>query len=373
MQQIIEPIRVLHMIGSLNIGGSQTLVMNLYKKIDRNKIQFDFIIDQPNDLYFASQVEELGGKIYVFPKFNGKNFFEIKRAWKNFFNNHREYKILHSHVRSYASLYIPVAKKYGLKTIIHSHSTSNGKGISSILKDILQYPLRYQADYFFGCSKDANEWLFGRRIAQNELKCKIIKNGIDISNYKYNLAIRKKYREKLNIQDKLVIGTVGRIVAEKNPLFTAEIIFECIKKNPNAVFLWVGDGSLMTDVHKRIKDLDIEKSFIMVGSQSNVAEYLQAMDIFLFPSVYEGLGISLIEAQANGLPCICSDSIPEEAHVTNLMNKVSLNENAIVWADIVLNTSIERKDYQQQIVDVGYDISYTAKWIQKFYFDIINY
>ena len=148
-------IRVLHMIGSLNIGGSQALIMNIYRKIDKDFIQFDFIVDHDEQLFFAEEIQSLGGRVFILPGFNGRNLFEVKRAWHNFFLNHPEYYILHSHVRSYAAVFIPIAKKYGIYTIIHSHSTSNGEGLVSIAKTTMQYPLRYQADFFFGCSRES--------------------------------------------------------------------------------------------------------------------------------------------------------------------------------------------------------------------------
>ena len=142
-----SPIRVLHMIAILEMGGSQSMVMNLYRAIDRKKVQFDFIVDHPDrDVELRKEIEALGGKIYMMPTFKGKNILEIKRTWNTFFNDHPEYKILHTHSRSYASVYLPIAKKHGLKTIAHSHSTSNGKGVGAFIKDLMQLPVRHQAD-----------------------------------------------------------------------------------------------------------------------------------------------------------------------------------------------------------------------------------
>jgi len=157
-------IRVLQMIGSLNIGGSQAMILNLYEAIDRTKVQFDFILDEPTQRELADRVIQLGGKIYEMPKFTGKNYFEVKRAWKSFFAEHPEYKILHSHVRSYASIYFPIARKYGVATIIHSHSTSNGSGLKSLAKAMLQRPIRHMADYLFACSSASGQWLYGKKV-----------------------------------------------------------------------------------------------------------------------------------------------------------------------------------------------------------------
>ena len=197
----MEPIRILHMIGSLNIGGSQSMVINLHKAVDRSKVQFDYVVDHPDQLYYAETIKQLGGKVFELPTFKGTNFVEIRKAWKTFFREHPEYKILHSHVRSYASLYLPIARKAGLKTIIHSHSTSNGKGIASVVKRIMQYPLRFQADHFFACSKEAGAWLFGKKVVDSE-KFHILQNAIDVEKYRFNQEIRDEYREKLGLGNK---------------------------------------------------------------------------------------------------------------------------------------------------------------------------
>ncbi len=187
-------LRVLHMIGSLEIGGSQSLIMNIYRKIDRDEIQFDFIVDHPERDFFKKEIESLGGQIYYFPNYKGWNIKEIRQVWERFFDEHPGYTIFHSHVRSYASLYIPIAKKYGLKTIIHSHNTANGRGIRSIAKMLLQYPLRYQADYYMACSARAGEWLFGKKVVSSN-NFFILINGIDTQKFSYSEEFRDLVRK----------------------------------------------------------------------------------------------------------------------------------------------------------------------------------
>ncbi|AEF25344.1 capsular polysaccharide biosynthesis protein [Streptococcus parauberis KCTC 11537] len=165
----MKPIRVLHMIGSLNLGGSQALIMNIYRNIDRTQIQFDFIIDHPSMNYYQDEIERLGGRVYSFPTFTGRNVRNVRNEWDKFFKEHVEYSIIHFHVRSYISLLIPIAKRYGLITISHSHSISNGLGLKSKIKNLLQIPIRYQADYLFACSKEAGEWLFGKAAIKKEI------------------------------------------------------------------------------------------------------------------------------------------------------------------------------------------------------------
>ena len=219
------------------------MVMNLYRAVDRTQIQFDFIVHNEKKQAYTDEILSLGGRIFHFPAFDGLNYFKMKNLWKQFFKDHPEYKILHSHVRSYASLYLPIAKKAGLKTIIHSHSTSNGKGIGSFVKRIMQYPLRWQADYFFGCSKEAGAWLFGNKVV-NSPKYHILQNAIDTEQYKFNPEIRKEYREKLGLGGKKTFIHVGRFHPAKNHAFLLKVFAEIHKQDANTILLLAGDGEL---------------------------------------------------------------------------------------------------------------------------------
>lgn len=363
--------RVLHMIGSLNIGGSQMMIMNIYRNIDREKIQFDFIVDHSEHLYFADEIEKMGGKIFLLPQFKGNNYFEIKKAWNNFFENHPEYKILHSHVRSYASLYIPVAKKYGIFTIIHSHSTSNGTDGFAFIKDLLQYPLRFQADYYMACSDKAGKWLFGNKIVKQRNYC-IISNAIDTQLFNYNKDKREKVRKKLTLEGKFVIGHVGRMTYPKNHLFLIDVFKEICKFRDDAVLLLVGDGDLRYSIEKAIYDNELKDKVIILGNRSNTQDYYQAMDVFAFPSLWEGLGIVAIEAQTSGLPCVVSERIPKEMDLgIGLINVVSLEAGKKCWAKEILDTDIQNRTGRvDNIRKAGYDIKENALKIQKFYLNI---
>ena len=367
---MLEPIRVLHMIGSLNIGGSQSMIINLHKAIDKTKVQFDYIIDHPGHLYYESVVKSLGGKIFEFPTFKGHNFLEIRKAWKQFFKEHPEYKILHSHVRSYASLYLPIAKKAGLKTIIHSHSTSNGNGMGSVVKRIMQYPLRWQADYFFGCSKDAGAWLFGNKVV-NSSNYHILQNAIDTEQYSFNPEIRKEYREKLGLGNKKTFIHVGRFHPAKNHPFLLNIFSEIHKQDPNTVLLLAGDGELRPEIEKQIMSLDLQKDVVLLGSRSDVPKLLQAADCFLFPSIWEGLPITVVEAQAAGLPCVVSANITKEVCFSELVKCLPIDKGVGCWKDLMVNIPA-KKDVKVQIMNAGFDIQYTANNLLNFYLNIFE-
>ena len=361
-------IRILHMIGSLGIGGSQTFIMNIYRKIDRNKVQFDFIVDSPENDYYVKEIKNLGGKVYFFPKFNGKNYFQIRTFWKQFLKKHREYRVLHSHVRSYASIYLPIAKENGLITIIHSHSNSNGKGALAFCKSILQLPLRFQADYYMACSQDAGEWLFGKKVCQSG-KFQIINNAIDVDEFVFDMKKRKKIRLELGIKQEFVLGYLARVTEPKNPVFVIEVMSELIKLIPNAKLLFVGDGELLSTVRLKAAELDIEKNIIMTGARTDVSHLLSAMDCYILPSFWEGLGISLIEAQAAGLQCVCSEGIQDEAIVTDLVKRYPLSLGAKIWAEKIfaIHDICKRPDVSDKIKSAGFDIMNNSIMLQDFY------
>ena len=369
----MKPIRILQMMSSLDIGGSQAFVMNLYRNIDRESIQFDFIIDHPEQTYFQAEIEKLGGKVYVLPSFRGTNIKELKKAWNKFFLEHPEYRVLHSHSRSYASIYIPIAKKYGIKTIIHSHSTSNGKGIGAVVKAFLQYPLRYQADYFMACSYEAGEWLFGRKVCKNA-NFQIVKNDFDSQKYIYNKEIRQQARQELGLGEAFVLGYLARVTEPKNPLYAIEVFYALREMLPDAKLLFVGDGSLMQKVRDKAAEYGILDSIVFTGSRPDVERMLFAMDCYILPSLWEGLGISLIEAQASGLPCICSENIPDEAIITDLVMQTSLAERAEHWATKILEKTkiFERMDQSERIKKAGYDIHENVNKITAFYQNILD-
>lgn len=365
---MIYPIRIAHMIGSLNIGGSQAMVMNIYRNIDRNKFQFDFILDSPNELDHASEVEKLGGRIFSMPKFKGYNLIEVIRSWDIFFSNHPEYRILHSHVRSYASLYLPIAKKYGVMTIIHSHNTSNGSDFRSYIKKVFQYPLRYQADYYMACSKSAAEWLFGSSVL-NLNNYMMLPNSINVNMFSYNETVRNEIREELGLSDCIVIGHTGRMVQQKNHKFLIEIFAEVLKIIPTARLMLVGDGELRQEIESCCVKYNMYDKVIFVGSKMDVHKYYQAMDVFVFPSLSEGLGIVTIEAQTSGLECVVSDEVPVEADVgANLLHRLSLNDSSKVWAEYVASKCRYcREDKKLYAIKAGYDISCTVNGIENVY------
>lgn len=361
-----KPIRILHVLGRLDRGGAETMIMNIYRNIDRNKIQFDFIVHTADECAYDEEIIDAGGHIFNVPRFSLKNSIRYIIEWSRFFQKHQEYKIIHSHVRSTATIFLLIAKLYGLKTIIHSHSVSNGRGIISRIKTILSYPLRYICDYYFACSNEAGKWLFGENIMQGD-RFFLLNNAIDSDLFKFKLEKRDLIRKQLNIENKFVIGHVGRFCEVKNHIFLIEIFNEICLKNSNAVLLLIGNGELRKDIEQKVIDFGIEDNVMFLGVREDIPDILQVMDVFLFPSLFEGLGMVLIEAQVSGLKCIISETIPKEVEITDLIRVISLNDPPQHWADIILTSPYERYSRQAEIIDAGYEIKTTARWLEKIY------
>jgi glycosyltransferase involved in cell wall biosynthesis len=367
------PIRILHVFGKLNANGAETMVINLYRKLDRTQIQFDFIVHTDEDCYYDQEIQELGGKIHRIERFTGKNVFRYISAWKQFFALHPEYLIIHSHVRSTAALFLKVAKDAGRITIAHSHNVSNGNGIGAMVKKILQSPIIYVSDYLFACSVPAGIWLFGERSFQKGI-VQIFKNAIDLRKFTYNHEIRMKYQETLNLSNKFVIGNIARFDYQKNHTFLIDVFYEIYKQNQNAVLLLVGVGDLVTAMKEKVKALELNEAVLFLGSRSDVPELMQVMDVFLFPSLYEGLGIVAIEAQSASLPTIVSDQVPNEIQVTDLVQFLPLERSALEWANVVLkNQQADRnKRTQGKLAEAGYDIDQSVKLLENFYLSLLT-
>lgn len=369
-----KPIRILHIIGAMDIGGAETLLMNLYRKIDRNYIQFDFVVNKKKECIFEKEIEKLGGKIYRCPKYYVYNYIEYRKWWCNFFTLHKEYKILHGHIGSSAPIYLRIAKKYGLYTIAHSHATHNTKiNVKNIVWSMNSFCTRYIADFFFGCSKQAGIDRFGDKIV-NSSKFKILKNGIDLQRFTFNEYKRKEIRDKYGIDDYFVIGNISRLTEAKNHTFLLEVFKEFNKINSKSVLVLVGEGELKKEIEKKINKLNLQSNVILAGMHSNTEDFYSAFDSVCFPSLHEGLPISLIESQAMGLKCLISDSIPQEVDANpKLIKRLDLNKQAARWAnEIEMSNNRNAIENAEELKKKGFDIMDTVKKLETFYLDVIE-
>lgn len=361
-----KPIHILHVLGGLDAGGAESFVMNLYRSVDRTQVQFDFIKHVSQKGMFEDEILSLGGKIFTCPRYTGKNHFTYCKWWNDFFLNHPEYKIIHGHVRSTSAIYLSIAKKHGLTTIAHSHSTSNGSGIIGILKTVMQYPTRYIADYLFACSEKAGEWMYGQHVSQ-KLNYKIVPNGIDLARFEFDLQKRKQIRQYLGIQDnETVIGHVGRFTVAKNHEFLIQVFKTYREKHSHAKLILVGDGELLESIKNKCQRLNILEDVIFTGNRSDTEIFYQAMDVMAFPSLWEGLGIALIEAQASNLPCIASKTIPKEAIVTDSVKTLAVNEIR-PWVKEIENLKKCNRSAPMNIGLQKYNMKTISREMQKFY------
>ena len=366
-----KPVKVLEMIAVLNYGGSQAMMVNLIKAMDRDKVQCDFVIDHEEAELNGLRpvVEELGCKVYTVPTFKGTNVSEIKDAWNKLLDEHPDYQILHSHSRSYASIYLPIAKKHGLKTVIHSHNTSNGKGIAALVKNVLQYPLRKIADYFIGCSREAGEWLFGEEVTNGD-RFHVLNNAIDTEKYIYDEKIRNEYRKEFGIKDEKVFIQVGRLSTQKNHEFTLNVFSKHIKNNPEDKLVIVGNGELEGEIENRIDELGMRDNVIHLENRNDVNCLLQMADVFLMPSLFEGLSVAAVEAQASGIRCLLSDNVDRNCDITGLCEFLPLDEE--IWIKKMNEEIIQRENHKEDIVKGDFDVNGTAKWLEDFYIGIVE-
>lgn len=362
----MKKIRILQIGMHDQLGGVENFLMNYYRNIDREKIQFDFI-NMFNNLCFEEEIEELGGKIYKISNVKKnpiKYFKELKKVIKE--NN---YEIVHVHMLSAANILpIIVASKLGVKSIIvHSHSSNVPK---SVLKKVLNFfnkkMLIQRANIFLACSAKAGKWLFG-----GNTKFTIINNAINIEKFEFNDIIRKKIQKEYKLENNLVIGHVGKFEEEKNHKFLIQVFKKIKENNKNAKLLLVGEGTLRMQIEKDVISMGLQEDVIFVGKSYNANEFYQAMDAFVFPSLCEGLGIVLIEAQASGLKCFTAqNNIPKEADISGSVKYIDLNNNPEEWSKNILNTDLTRKENYLKDLDKKYDIKVATQKLEKLYLNL---
>lgn len=360
-------IRILHVLYSMNRGGAETMIMNYYRHIDKRTVQFDFLISAPKKCAYEDEIIALGGQVFRVPILSKSPFHYIK-AVDCFFKTHKEYKIVHAHTSAKNALPLGIAKwnKVPIR-ICHSHSIRNENGITGCIKNILKYFIKYVSTDFIACSKNAGIWLYGEDFyRKNGI---LLQNVIDVRKYKYSKKIRNQIREQQSLTSSFIIGNVGRFGQEKNHEFIIDLFDLIHQKTPNAVLLLIGDGVLKKSMEKKVSKLELDEFVIFKGVIDNVSDYMQAMDAFLLPSLYEGLPLTIVEAQASGLKCFISEKvITKECDLTGLVEFISLDETPAFWADRILSSlKYTRKDFSERIISSGYDASKSAKYLQDFY------
>ena len=356
-------IRILNIVPNMRAAGIETFIMNIYRNIDRDKIQFDFIVHSSEKKDYDNEIEMLGGKIYRFSFKDDKNIIKYIKDLNKFFKNHKEYKIVHGHMQSMMPLYLLIAKLNKIPVrIAHSHNNGYEKSIKGFILHVFSRLVRCFSNVNLACSKESGKYSFGRK------QFKVIYNGIDIQKFTPNLNIRNAIREELNCKDKFVVGNIGRFEKQKNQIFLIDIFNEILKKDKNSVLLLFGEGKLEKKLKDKVKKLDIEDKVMFLGIKNNIQDYINAFDAFVLPSLYEGLGIVLIENQYMGKKVYTSKSVvAEETNISNLIKYINLEESAEKWANIIYNDRFNI--IEEKIVNNCFDIITVSNNLMKYYVD----
>ena len=363
-----NPVRVLHIVTTMNRGGLETMIMNYYRHIDRSKVQFDFLVHRDFEADYDKEILDLGGKIYRISRLNPFSF-KYHRKLNDFFKNHHEYQIVHVHQDCMSSIALKAVMKNNIPIrIAHSHNANQDKNIKYLIKRFYMRSIPKYATDLFACGEDAGNWMF------NGKSFKILNNAIDSNLFKFNLETRNKIRSEMNLDDKFVVGHVGRFDLQKNHSFLIDIFYEIQKIKNDSILLLIGSGGGESFIKEKVEELGMEDKVIFMGLRNDVNKLMQAMDVFVFPSLYEGLPVTLIEAQASGLPIIKSHNVSDQCILIDNVVSISLDKSAKIWAEKSLEVldSYKRLDTSQEIINAGYDISSNAKWLENYYLNEVS-
>ncbi len=348
-----------------NPGGVESFLINYYRHIDRSRVQFDFLCNSYEKVAYEDELKKLGGRCFHIIA-RSKNPVRYKEQLnKVFAKHHGEWNTVWVNVCSLANIdYLVIAKKYGIKRrIIHSHNSENmDSALRKVLHELNKRRIGKYATDFWACSEAAADWFY-----QGEMRKKvlIIKNAIDARAMAFDANEGRQIREKLHADDKFVIGNVGRLHFQKNQSFAIDVFYRYHQINENSVLVFVGQGEDLHKLKDKVRRLHIEKDVLFVGVRKNIRAWLSAFDVFLFPSKFEGLSISAMEAQANGLPVIASDKvIPPEVKITDHFTFLSLEDGVDRWVkELVKCQSLTREDSEsimESFKAKGFDISQEA-------------
>ena len=366
-------IRVLHILHSMNRGGAEAMLMNYYRNIDRTKIQFDFLLTEQNRCQYEEEIEQMGGKVYRVPLLTFSNPFPYINGVKKFLNEHPEYRVVHSHTSSKSAVPLWVAKRCGVPVrVCHAHSSSSGRGLEGFVRWGLGIWLKRVATDFMSCGEGATLCWYGKEYLN---KARFVPNAVDMEKYGFDALTRQAKRDALGLSENdCVLGMVSRFHPVKNHLFALDVLAELKQRHCRAKLLFVGDGELRSSIEEKINLLNLKNDVILAGLVSDVPNYLQAMDVVLMPSFHEGLPVSLVEAQANGLSVVASTGVPHEVDVTGNVDFCPLEVEA--WVK-VLASKMEKgvtRDVEavSKVQAAGYDIITAAQWLQDWYIEQYN-
>lgn len=362
----MDKIRILQIVPNMQAGGLESLIMNIYRNIDRNKVQFDFLVHYSERKHFDDEIESLGGKIYRLPLRDNNNIIKYIVQLNRFYKEHSEYKVIHCHMSSIGFINFLVAKRNGIKVrIAHSHNSATDGSVKGKIKRLMMLPYKYVTTKNYACSTEAGKYLYGKK------EFEIIPNSIDVKKYIFSKEKREEIRKKYNIpNDAIVLGHIGRFNVQKNHAFLIEVFKNLVdNSNKNYYLLLVGDGELKSKIEELVNQYNIEDKVIFTGVVSDTWNYYSCMDAFLLPSLFEGLPVVGVEAQANGLSVLLADNITREVEIND--NVYYIKNNISEWVENVEKMQIkkfeERFECNKNVLNTNFNISFLAKKLEKEY------
>lgn len=343
------------------------MLMNYYRQMDRTNIQFDFMMHRAERSHYDDEIEQLGGHIYRMPQIRPGQYRKYFKLLDEFFIAHPEYRVVHSHINENSSFVLRAAKRAGIPCrIAHSHLSDLGLDRKLPFRIYARATMRDNPSHYFACSLKAGEWLFGKKI-QKKGNLTVLNNAVNVREFLFDRAVRQSIREEFQAGDRLVIGHIGRFNEQKNHSFLIDLFHVVHQRNPEALLVLVGEGHLRPQIERKIERLGLTEHIRFLGVRSDIPQLLQGMDLFLFPSLFEGLPVVLVEAQAAGLRCVVSDAITRETDVTGRLEFISLGKELETWADRILDSDYQHMNTMQMLRDGGYDTETMARWLADFY------
>ena len=367
--------RVLLFVDRMRHGGIQQFLVENVRNMDKSKVQVDVLTLDDGTTYPLEQAIQDAGATYY--KLKGIwinkpwDYIKYAKAIDKFFIENNDYKVVHMNASSKNFLLLKYAKKHNVPIrIAHSHNIDfqTKNPIKKLIGNLLKVPMKKYATDYFACSYLAGEWLFGKENVENG-KVKVIHNAVDYDRFKYDEKVREEIRKEFKINKKeILFGNVGRFTNQKNHTFLIDVFNEIHKKNKDTKLIMVGIGEKEEEIREKVKNLNLEDSTIFAGFRKDVNKIMQAMDVFLLPSLYEGLPVVGVEAQAAGLPSFTSkDVVTSEVKITDAFEFISLEKTAEEWADIILNSNLSRRNTKEDLKKAGYFIEDSAKELVNFY------
>lgn len=359
-------IRILQCVNDMHRAGLETMLMNYYRNIDRDKIQFDFLTHRPNRSDYDDEIESLGGKMYYAPRLYPQNYPEYFKWMKRFFAEHPEYKVVHSHIDAMSYLPLKAAKAANIPVrIAHSHNTSIDKDFKYLLKQYFRSKITSVATDYCACGQEAGKFLFGAE------KFTFIPNAIEVDKFLYNEKTRAEKRQELDIQNQFVVGHVGRLSYQKNHKLLIKIFDELQRNLPESLLLLVGVGEKEEEIRNQVRELGLESKVRFLGNRNDVNEIYQAMDVFVMPSFFEGVPVVGVEAQFSDLPCIFSDKVPSEVKFNSKTKFVSLDATIEEWVNSIWVTqNSKRSSDRRELQNSQYDINVAHSILENYYLNI---